>query len=420
MPEQNINQLVSHLFRHEAGKMTAVLTRLLGFGSFEVAQDIVQDTLLKAMSTWSFKGIPENPSAWLYTVAKRKAVDIIRQQRVHQHHEEAIAKALQSEWTLSPVVSQLFLENEIEDSQLRMMFACCHPAIPYESQLAFALKVLCGLSTSEIANAFLTSEDTVAKRIYRAREKIKEEKINLEVPLATELPDRLDTILHALYLLFNEGYNSSHPDKLIRNDLCEEAIRLCILLTRNIVTNTPSVNALLALMCYQASREDARIANDGAIILFKDQDRSRWNKALIDRGNYYLEVSADGDEISEYHLEAIIASCHAEAATFEETNWKKIYHFYTLLADIKQSPIVELNKAIVLGYAQSREAGLEALKKITALNDHYLYHAALADFHALLFQNTEAQQAYERALQLTSSGAEKELLKKKIQQLTLR
>jgi RNA polymerase sigma factor (sigma-70 family) len=420
MPEQNINQLVSHLFRHEAGKMTAVLTRLLGFGSFEVAQDIVQDTLLKAMSTWSFKGIPENPSAWLYTVAKRKAVDIIRQQRVHQHHEEAIAKALQSEWTLSPVVSQLFLENEIEDSQLRMMFACCHPAIPYESQLAFTLKVLCGLSTSEIANAFLTSEDTVAKRIYRAREKIKEEKINLEVPLATELPDRLDTILHALYLLFNEGYNSSHPDKLIRNDLCEEAIRLCILLTRNIVTNTPSVNALLALMCYQASREDARIADDGAIILLKDQDRSRWNKALIDRGNYYLEVSADGDEISEYHLEAIIASCHAEAATFEETNWKKIYHFYTLLADIKQSPIVELNKAIVLGYAQSREAGLEALKKITALNDHYLYHAALADFHALLFQNTEAQQAYERALQLTSSGAEKELLKKKIQQLTLR
>jgi RNA polymerase sigma factor (sigma-70 family) len=420
MPEQNINQLVSHLFRHEAGKMTAVLTRLLGFGSFEVAQDIVQDTLLKAMSTWSFKGIPENPSAWLYTVAKRKAVDIIRQQRVHQHHEEAIAKALQSEWTLSPVVSQLFLENEIEDSQLRMMFACCHPAIPYESQLAFALKVLCGLSASEIANAFLTSEDTVAKRIYRAREKIKEEKINLEVPLATELPDRLDTILHALYLLFNEGYNSSHPDKLIRNDLCEEAIRLCILLTRNIVTNTPSVNALLALMCYQASREDARIADDGAIILLKDQDRSRWNKALIDRGNYYLEVSADGDEISEYHLEAIIASCHAEAATFEETNWKKIYHFYTLLADIKQSPIVELNKAIVLGYAQSREAGLEALKKITALNDHYLYHAALADFHALLFQNTEAQQAYERALQLTSSGAEKELLKKKIQQLTLR
>ncbi len=420
MPEQNVNQLVSHLFRHEAGKMTAVLTRLVGFGSLEVAQDIVQDTLLKAMSAWSFKGIPENPSAWLYTVAKRKAVDIIRQQRVHQHHEQAIAKALQSEWTLSPAVSQLFLDNEIEDSQLRMMFACCHPAIPYESQLAFTLKVLCGLSTSEIANAFLTSEDTVAKRIYRAREKIREEKINLEVPVPAELPERLDTVLHALYLLFNEGYNSSHPDKLIRNDLCEEAMRLCILLTRNIVTNTPAVNALLALMCYQASREDARISNDGAIILLKDQDRSRWNKALIDRGNYYLEVSADGDAISEYHLEAIIASCHAEAATFEETDWKKIYHFYTLLAHVKQSPIVELNKAIVLGYAQSCEAGLDALKKITDLNDHYLYHAALADFHALLFQNTEAQQAYERALQLTTSGAEKELLKRKIQQLAIR
>jgi RNA polymerase sigma factor (sigma-70 family) len=420
MSDQNINQLVSHLFRHEAGKMTAVLTRLLGFGSFEVAQDIVQDTLLKAMSTWSFKGIPENPAAWLYTVAKRKAVDIIRQQRVHTHHEEAIAKALQSEWTLSPAVNQLFLENEIEDSQLRMMFACCHPAIPYESQLAFTLKVLCGLSTAEIANAFLTNDDTVAKRIYRAREKIREEKINLEVPLAAELPARLDTVLHALYLLFNEGYNSSHPDKLIRNDLCEEAIRLCLLLTRNIVTNTPPVNALLALMCFQASREDARLSNDGAIVLLKDQNRNLWNKALIERGNYYLEVSAEGDDISEYHLEAIIASCHAEAATFEDTNWKKIYHFYTLLANAKQSPIIELNKAIVLGYAQSCEAGLDALKKISGLHDHYLYHAALADFYAVLRKNSEAQQSYTRALELTSSGAEKELLKKKIQQLTER
>jgi RNA polymerase sigma-70 factor (ECF subfamily) len=399
MSDQNINQLVSHLFRHEAGKMTAVLTRLLGFGSFEVAQDIVQDTLLKAMSTWSFKGIPENPAAWLYTVAKRKAVDIIRQQRVHTHHEEAIAKALQSEWTLSPAVNQLFLENEIEDSQLRMMFA---------------------LSTAEIANAFLTNDDTVAKRIYRAREKIREEKINLEVPLAAELPARLDTVLHALYLLFNEGYNSSHPDKLIRNDLCEEAIRLCLLLTRNIITNTPPVNALLALMCFQASREDARLSNDGAIVLLKDQNRNLWNKALIERGNYYLEVSAEGDDISEYHLEAIIASCHAEAATFEDTNWKKIYHFYTLLANAKQSPIIELNKAIVLGYARSNEAGLEALKKITGLNDHYLYHAALADFYAVLRKNSEAQQSYTRALELTSSGAEKELLKKKIQQLTER
>jgi RNA polymerase sigma factor (sigma-70 family) len=418
MPEQNVNQLVSHLFRHEAGKMTAVLTRLLGFGSFEVAQDIVQDTLLKAMSTWSFKGIPENPSAWLYTVAKRKAVDVIRQQRVHQHHEKAIAKALQSEWTLSPAISQLFLENEIEDSQLRMMFACCHPAIPYESQLAFTLKVLCGLSTAEIANAFLTSEDTVAKRIYRAREKIREEEINLEVPLASALPARLDTVLHALYLLFNEGYNSSHPDKLIRNDLCEEAIRLNLLLTRNIVTNTPAVNALLALMCFQASREDARLGDDGTIVLLKDQDRSRWNKALIDRGNYYLEVSAEGDDISEYHLEAIIASCHAEAATFEDTDWKKIYHFYALLANVKQSPIVEMNKAIVLGYAQSSEAGLEALQKIAGLNDHYLYHAALADFYAILCKNTEAHQSYARALELTSSGAEKELLKRKIQHLS--
>ncbi|HEY9045892.1 MAG TPA: sigma-70 family RNA polymerase sigma factor [Ohtaekwangia sp.] len=417
MHEPNVNNLVSHLFRHEAGKMTAVLTRLLGFGSYEQAQDIVQDALLQAMSVWKYKGIPDNPSAWLYTVAKRKAIDVIRQQRVHEHHEASIAQALQSEWTLTPTVNHLFLENEIEDSQLRMIFACCHPAIPYESQVALTLKTLCGLSTAEIANAFLTGEETIAKRIYRAREKIREEKINLEVPPLSTLNTRLDAVLHTLYLLFNEGYTSSHPDQLIRHDLCEEAIRLCLLLTRNTATNIPSVNALLALMCYQASRADSRIDEDGSIILLKDQDRSRWNKALIERGNYFLETSAKGDDLTEYHLEAIIASCHAEAATFAETDWNKILDIYTLLSNLRQSPIVEMNKAIALGYAQSFEAGLTALQHITQLNDYYLYHAAVADFYAALNYSEEARQAYLRAIALTSSGAARRLLEKKIQML---
>src|SRR5690349_11989596 len=212
MLEQQVNQLVSHLFRHEAGKMAAVLTRLLGFQALDQTEDIVQDTLIQAMSTWKIKGIPENPSAWLYTVAKRKAIDIIRQQQAHQNHHSEIGRALKSEWTLTPTVNSLFLENEIEDSQLRMIFACCHPAIPYESQLALTLKTLCGLSTAEIASSFLTNEETISKRIYRAREKIKEQKITLDAPAPAGLPGRLDAVLHCIYLLFNEGYNSSHTD----------------------------------------------------------------------------------------------------------------------------------------------------------------------------------------------------------------
>ena len=198
--------------------MASVLTRLLGFNALDAAEDIVQDTLLQAMSTWKFKGIPENPSAWLYSVAKRKAIDAIRQHKIHEQHHSKINLALKSEWTLAPTVNNLFLENEIEDAQLRMIYACCHPSIPYESQLALTLKTLCGLSIAEIANSFLTNEETITKRLYRAREKIRIENITLEAPVPDHLPGRLDAVLHSLYLLFNEGYNSSHPDQLIRHD----------------------------------------------------------------------------------------------------------------------------------------------------------------------------------------------------------
>ena len=415
MIEQQVNNLIAHLFRHEAGKMGAVLTRLLGFNSLELAEDIVQDTLLQAMSTWKFKGIPENPPAWLYTVAKRKAIDAIRQQKIHEQHHSEISLALKSEWTLAPTVKQLFLSNEIEDSQLRMIFACCHPSIPYESQLALTLKTLCGLSIAEIANSFLTNTETITKRLYRAREKIREENITLEAPIPANLPGRLDAVLHSLYLLFNEGYNSSHPDQLIRHDLCEEAIRLCLLLVNNPVTTVSKANALLALMCFQASRAEARINTDGSIILLKDQDRSRWNQPLIEKGKYYLEKSAEGDAFSEYHIEAAIAGSHARAKSFAEMDWEQIYRLYSVLATIKPGPIVELNKAIALGFANSPVAGLAALQKIKDLQDHYLYHAAIGDFHAALGNVEQARISYETALKLTPSNVEKKLLKSKME-----
>ncbi|HEU5291059.1 MAG TPA: sigma-70 family RNA polymerase sigma factor [Cyclobacteriaceae bacterium] len=417
MSEQKVNQLVGHLFRHESGKMAAVLTRIVGIQNLDLAQDLVQDTLLKAINTWKIKGIPENPSGWLYTVAKRKAIDAIRQKKIHHEIESDLARAFQSEWTLAPTVKHLFFDHEIEDSQLRMMFACCHPSIPYESQIALTLKTLCGLSVSEIAHCFLTNEETITKRLYRAKEKIRDEKIELEIPSPATLTSRLETVLHGLYLLFTEGYNSSHPKQLIRHDLCEEAMRLCLLLTKNQLTDQPNTRALLALMCFQASRADARLTTSGSIILLKHQDRKLWNRPLIDKGNEYLNSSAQGEILSEYHLEAAIAACHAQAATFEETDWKRILRLYEILSSVKSDPIVEMNQAIVLGFVETPSRGLEKLKSIKGLEHNSIYHAALGDLYHQTKNLKKAKLEYEHAITLTRSNSEKDLLHKKISEL---
>jgi RNA polymerase sigma factor (sigma-70 family) len=416
MPEQNVHQLVSHLFRHEAGKMAAVLTRMVGLRELQLAEDLVQDTLLQALHVWKIKGIPENPTAWLYTVAKRKAIDVIRQRNTHAHIEAELAKAFRSEWTLAPTINRLF-DDEIEDSQLRMMFACCHPSIPYESQIALVLKTLCGLSISEIAHSFLTQDETITKRLYRAREKIRTEGIELEQISVATIANRQNTVLHALYLLFSEGYNSTHPDKLIRHDLCEEAMRLCLLLTKNKLTNSPDVNALLALMCLQASRADARLDEKGNIVLLQDQNRTLWNKALIEKGYEFLDKSGEGQNYSEYHLEAAIAATHAQAKTFEQTNWSHIVELYQILLTLKPDPIVELNLAIALSKAQSVKVGLQKLQSIKGLEQNSIYHAALGDFHAQLQQPEKAMLCYQKALPLTHLKAEQILLHAKMARL---
>jgi RNA polymerase sigma-70 factor (ECF subfamily) len=249
--------------------------------------------------------------------------------------------------------------------------------------------------------------------LYRAREKIRAERISLEAPLPASLPGRLDAVLHTLYLLFNEGYNSSHPDQLIRHDLCEEAMRLSLLLTRNAVTCVADAEALLALFCFQASREDARISDNGAIVLLKDQDRSKWNTALIERGKYYLERSSGGERLSVYHIEAAIAGCHMRAASFDDTDWALMIELYKVLSGMKPGPIVSLNLAIAIGYCHSPTAGLDALKEITGLEGHYLYHAAMGDFHARNGNESEAQGCYAKASALTASRAEKSLLASK-------
>lgn len=413
-PEETIKSTIDHLFRHESGKMVSVLSRLLGLQNLETAHDIVQDTLLQAMSTWSYNGIPDKPSAWLYRVAKNKAIDFLRREKKFREISPQYAYLLQSEYGLASTVSNLFLENEIQDSQLRMMFACTHPAIAEESQIAITLKTLCGLSAGEIAKAFLTNEETINKRIYRAKEKIKAEKIELNVPQGEGLPARLDVVLKSLYLLFNEGYSSSHPDKVIREDLCEEAIRLTFLLTNHKITNQPRTNALLSLMCFQASRLHARLDDKGNIILLKFQDRSKWHKQLIAKGLTYLEIAAENSEISSYHIEAAIASLHASADSFEHTDWKSIHDLYEVLYQLQPAPIVALNKAIASAYAISKQIALSQLLQIKGLENYYLYHTSIGEIYFELHQKRKAKESYERALHLTNSRPEQQLLMNKI------
>jgi RNA polymerase sigma-70 factor (ECF subfamily) len=410
----NVNQLVDHLFRHESGKMISVLSRVLGLRNLETAHDIVQDTLLQAMNTWRFGKIPDNPAAWMYRVARNKAIDFLRREKVFREISPKYSYLLQSEWTLTPTINNLFLENEIQDSQLGMMFACCHPAIPEESQIALVLKTLCGLSVNEIAKAFITSDETISKRIYRAKEKIKSENIELIVPTGDELNERLDAVLKSLYLLFNEGYNSSHPEKLIREDLCEEAMRLCLLLTKHSLTAWPRSKALLSLMCFQSSRLNTRLDDKGNIVLLKHQARYKWNRTLIQKGFDYIDAAAEPFEVSSYHLEAGIASIHAASPSFEKTDWKSIYHLYEMLYQLQPNPVVAMNKAIASAYAISKEKALEELQQIKGLEHHHLYYASLGEMYFDLEQKDIAKKCFEKAYDLTNSQTEKQLMKEKI------
>lgn len=409
-----LRQTINHLFRHEYGKMVAVLSKLLGLRHMQTAQDLVQDSLLQALNTWAYNGMPENPSAWLHRVAKNKAIDYLRREKKFRHIIQPQFTYLLQEYEELQTDDLLFRENEIQDSQLRMIFACCHPSIPTESQLALALKVLCGLSVAEIAKAFLASEETIAKRMYRAKEKIRSENIEMEIPHPTELPPRLDAVLNCLYLLFSEGYNSSHPVKLIREDLCHEAMRLTCLLTQNTVTDLPRTNALLALFCFQASRLPARLDEDGNIILLQQQDRSLWYQPLITQGKYYLDIATVG-ETSKYHIEAAIAYFHTRATTFESTDWKAIYFLYSNLYEHHSNSFVALNKAIAGMYAVDPATALAELTTITDLQHYYLYHTALGEVTLAKGDPLAALQHYRHALNLTRSAPEQQLLREKIE-----
>jgi RNA polymerase sigma factor (sigma-70 family) len=410
----DLNQTLDHLFRHEAGKMVAVLTRLFGFPNMQQAEDIVQDTILKALESWKYGKMPENPQAWLYYTAKNKVIDLIRRQQVRHKIEHELSFLLTSEYSLVPTINEIFTENEIRDSQLRMMFACCHPSFSKESQIALTLNTLCGLNVREIADAFLTSEETIRKRIYRTKEKLRSEKITLDYPGVEAMAERMEAVLKTLYLLFNEGYHSSHPEKLIREDLCAEAMRLTLLLTENRKTDLPYASALLALMCFQSSRFNARIDDQGLIILLKDQDRTQWNRQLIAKGNQYLNLAASGEMLHEYHIEAAIASIHANSVDYGDTDWKMILQLYNLLLEKVYNPVVALNRCLVIGETDGYARAIIELQKMEGMEENRLYNTSLGEMHLKNGEKIIARTYFEKALSRTLSAAERKLINAKI------
>lgn len=415
----HVAAVVDNLFRHESGRLVASLTRLFGAEHLELAEDVVQDTLVKAMQKWPFHGIPENPAGWLRRTARNGAIDRLRRDARLAELMKEHAALLGSEWTLSATVHDLLNEAAIADDQLRMMFACCHPSIPREQQVALTLRILCGFGVSEIARAFVTNEEAITKRLYRGREAFRALG-SIDIPSGPALTQRLDDVLTAIYLLFNEGYHSTHDDALIREDLIEEALRLGELLTRNPATDRPEGHALMALMIYHAARSATRIDAGGAIVLLQDQDRSKWDRELIALADGHLHRSAEGDRVSLFHIEAGIASLHAHAASFAETDWPAILRLYDRLLHLNPTAIVRINRAIAVAQVHGPEEGLRTVDAIEELQPLPLYHAARGDFLRDLSRPDDAKQAYRQALSLARSPAETALLRKKLAAVALR
>ena len=411
--------IVDHLFRHESGKMIAVLTRIFGIHNLELAEDVVQEAFLKATQVWKFE-LPENPSAWLMKVAKNKALDVMRRQQNFKQYSQEVADRLQLE--AENTVDQFFHDSEISDSQLRLIFTCCHPMLKEEDQVALTLKTISGFGTREIARALITTEDTIQKRLYRAKQFIKNERIEFEIPAGKDLNKRMEMTLAVLYLLFNEGYNSTKADELIRYDLCAEAMRLCKLLVEHPSVPSPSSPALLSLMCFHAARFNSRLDENNSIILLSQQDRTKWNAELIKIGSHYLNLSSRGNIISVYHIESAIAAEHSSTKSFEHTNWKRLLQMYDLLLQIKPSPIVALNRAVVLAEMGKIHDAIETILSIQKiehlLESHYIYSAVLGDLYKRVNDHAKATEYLLEAFHLTTSGPEKKLITKKLEEVT--
>ena len=415
-----ISRLTEHLFRVEAGKLVSVLTGVFGIDHLQLAEDVVQEALVRAFRTWPYYGVPKNPAAWITQTAKNLAYDLLRREKLFREKQTEIADSVQRWSGDSAGDDSPTFETEIKDDRLRLIFACCHPLLAHEAQIALALKTLCGFSAAEIAKAFLTTEAAIAKRLTRTRQKIRELHIPFEIPSGEEFAVRLNGVLQTLYLLFNEGYKASSGERLVREDLCYEAIRLTTLLAEHPLANQPRTHALVALMLLNAARLPERVDPNGNILRLMEQERSQWSRPMIERGILHLAQAAAGEELSEYHIQAGIAACHCLAADYQSTDWSRILALYDQWTKMSNSPVIALNRAVAVANLTGPAAGIKAVEAIqnrSELDSYYLLYAVLGEFEAQLHHAKAASAHFLKASRLTDVKSERAFLAEKAREL---
>ena len=406
-----------HLFRRESGRMVAALTRIFGVHNLALAEDVVQDAFCRALEVWRLRGVPENPAAWLMATAKHRALDVLRRQRRARDFAPELGRLLESEWTLAPIVEELFAAGAVKDDLLRMMFSCCQPRLPEATQVALILNILCGFSVAEIAGAFVSTQAATEKRITRAKQRLAGSKRLFDITAPADFAGRLPAVQRALYLLFNEGYHGASPVAAVRVDLCREAMRLAALLLDHPFGRAPSTYALAALMCFGAARLPARVDAAGNLMSLLEQDRSQWDHEVVAQGWQFLEASAAGSEFTEYHIEAAIASVHACAPRIEDTDWASIVLLYDTLMTMRPSPIVALNRAIAVAQSEGPERGLEEIGAIDGrdrLAAYPFYAAALGELELRCGRRETARRHFAAALAVARNPMERRFLDRRV------
>ncbi len=414
-------ELEEHLFRHEAGRLVSILTRLFGIQNLALAEDVVQDAFCRALETWKFHGVPRNPSAWLMTAAKHRALDALRRESTARRFAPDLERELAVEWALAPAVEEVFDAAGFNDAQLRMMFSCIHPRLPEETQIALVLHLLCGFSIDETAAAFLKNCAAMERRLTRAKQQLAKSQTLFRLS-QSDVAARLPAALRALSLLFNEGYHGSSRGAVVRTELCEEALRLVYLLLETPLTATPAAHAAAAVFNLHAARLPGRVDPAGNLTPFEDQDRSRWDSARIAEGRRQLEFSATGDELTTFHVEAAIAHLHAEALSALETDWTAIVSLYDVLMHIQPSPVVALNRAVAVAQRDGPSSGLEEIARIEdqqRLARYPFFFTAVGEFELRLGHVAEARRSFEAALKVARNAAETRFLMERLQSCAL-